>query len=510
MLPYRSGLDEKRSPKALYERAVQIDPCVLITLRSMEHIEFELTAAAGGPKRRAFHETLTRGDRWFQSTLTLEPEGETNQYHVSDLSYDFAGVRESGKSSRTGIMVGVRVDADGNPQPLPREASTIYSFLPTSEVSGLHFFVQGHFDLLVDRERIAKNSTWNQRLFATVPEGLRLLAEHFLSAGTDDATTPELLAKKGMGFLDVLPLEDDLPDGFYRATLPQLSRLFRSYACVPGSEGSLIAPERLLIVDPGLAGFLGNRPVPWRSGEDRESGARYYAQSPHLTDRQCLVAVSLGARFFGVSELLEMLHDSCTAQTKDTAAYSDLPFMQQPSAEQVLRLYGVLCAVIEREKDGPEGAAGKQLLEKIAGIPLLYDEKCVWRKFATDRYLKPARGARRYRELFDGLLTFVHPDTDLAFEGGRSGQPVWQRSAMLFDWLGIPVVDEEWVLTFLESATSPGNPQGRKLLDRLLEDPQRVKRLMDILVDASPAQQKRAGALPVFPRLGGGFNAVAS
>ncbi len=508
VLPYRVGLDEKRSPKALYERAIQIDPCVLITLRRMEHIEFELTAAAGGPARRAYHERLVRGERCFQSTLSLEPDNETSAYLVSDLEYDFAGVREAGKSSRTGVMVGVRVDSQGNPVPLPRDASTVYSFLPTSEISGLRFFVQGHFDLLVDRERISKSSEWNRRLYDTVPDGLRVLAERILAA--DDAPGLSRSTRAGMGLLDILPLEDELPDAFYRSILPRLSEMFREIPCVPGAEGYLVSPSRLLIVDPGLAAFLGNRPVPLRGESGRASGNRFYAQSPELSDRQCLAAVSLGASFFGVSELLQMLADACADTGELREAYASLPFMQNPTPEQVLRLYGVLTAAIEREKDGVEGAAGRKLLRRYADLPLLFDVEGLWRKVPDEGYQKPARGNRRYRELFKDLMPFVHPDTDTMMQSVFDGQSPRQRADMLFDWLRLPRLNEEWLLDFLESALVRKQPAAAELAMRVLNDPARLKVLLEIFVDCSPMLQKRAAALPVFPRQGGGFAAAAN
>ena len=131
MLPLRRGLDEARSPAALFRTAAALDPCVILTLRSIAAIELELTAEAGGPARRSLRE----GARDERATIHCEPEGTLAAFRVRDDEFQFAVAgREAFRTDRTRVMVGVRTDPDsGVPRPRALELPVISAELPGRE-----------------------------------------------------------------------------------------------------------------------------------------------------------------------------------------------------------------------------------------------------------------------------------------------------------------------------------------------------------------------------------------
>jgi hypothetical protein len=126
VLPLRDGRDPIRSAKALYRRACALDPVVLFALRSVDVIELSLSAAAGGPARRAIYKQHTQDTT--RSVIRQEPEGTTRAYILQDdeVQYD-RGKREAGKPERTRAMVGLPLDDEGGPQSLDPTATTVYS-----------------------------------------------------------------------------------------------------------------------------------------------------------------------------------------------------------------------------------------------------------------------------------------------------------------------------------------------------------------------------------------------
>ncbi|MEX1364802.1 MAG: hypothetical protein AB1Z98_16870, partial [Nannocystaceae bacterium] len=255
VLPLRDPTDPERSPAALFAKARDLDAIVLFTLRSIDVIDLELEDEQGRVTRHAVHE-LAPDDRGI-SRIRQQPQGWVRGYAVHDAEHVYGGgARAPGRADRTRVMVGIRVDEHGVPQPLEPDTPTVYSYLPTEEHSGLRVFVQGHFDVPVDRERITQESRWNEWILGKVPAGLASLATQ-LTAGH----APPQQARVAQGLLCVLPLASELGSPIFRRIVLGLSAAFAELPVVPCEDGSLQPPPAVVEASEDLAALFEGLPV---------------------------------------------------------------------------------------------------------------------------------------------------------------------------------------------------------------------------------------------------------
>ncbi len=167
--------------------------------------------------------TLThlREIRWGDQHLLREGDRVGDQaFRIDESEHIYSGPeREMGRPDRTRLMVALFLDDQANPMDPPPHSPTIYSYLPTSQPSGLRFLVHSHFDVPVDRERINPESAWNGWILQKIPAALLRL-----------------------GALEQLPLPGEAQGAF--AFLPEaIGRLFADHPCLP--EGRIPAHTRL-------------------------------------------------------------------------------------------------------------------------------------------------------------------------------------------------------------------------------------------------------------------------
>ena len=261
VLPLRDPDDAERSPAALFRKARDLDAIVLFTLRRIDVIELDLIDAHGAVTRHAVHE-LPPDERGI-SRIRQEPEGWVRGYAVHDVEHVYhGGGRAPGRADRSRVMVGLRVDETGIPRPLEEDTPTIYSYLPTEEHSGLRWFVQGHFDVPVDRERITQDSRWNEWILSKVPAGLAALAQQLIEG--HDAEQQVRVAE---GLLCVLPLTSELGSPIFRRIVMGLRPAFASMSLVPCDNGSLYPPGSTLVADEALAALFEGEAVRTTEGE---------------------------------------------------------------------------------------------------------------------------------------------------------------------------------------------------------------------------------------------------
>ena len=185
------------------------------------------------PLKKPFHEipfldpgvllTLThlREIRWGPQQLQRQGDRVGGRaFRIDESEHVYGGPeREAGRPDRTRLMVALCLDDQGNPTDPPEDSPTIYSYLPTSQPSGLRFLVHSHFDVPVDRERINPESSWNQWILQQIPAALLRLRA-----------------------LEQLPLPGEAQGAF--AFLPEaIGRMMADQPCLP--EGRIPAHTRL-------------------------------------------------------------------------------------------------------------------------------------------------------------------------------------------------------------------------------------------------------------------------
>lgn len=507
VLPLQKPDDRVRSAAALYQKARAIDPCVLFTLRSISALELELAASAGGPLRHAVRETPLGKDG--RAAIRQEPDGWERSYLLQDDEYRYeGGQREAGRPDSTRLLIGVRMTAPTEPggvavpQPLPDDAATVYSYLPTAERSGLRFFVQGHFDVPVDRERISGESPWNRWIISKVPVQLSRL---LLRAATQG---PAVAA----GLLDVLPLGREISSPLFRS-LPAMLRLaLWETPILPGLDGETRAPCETLIAPPQVAALLGAAPLPRallpprkRSAEEIDPGplaTELHLLDPGLPERSLEVARSLGCELLDGQRLLGLL----------TVALGELPAGSKPppslaplvgSPERLERLFDLFLSELEALERRGHSAPARELLGRLRALPLLLDEEGGLHRVDAQGTLPVVRGPEELRAIYRGLRPLLHPELDEALGAGE--RPSGRTTAML-NRLSVGVLALEGLVRDLEALLGRGGPPQRSAP---LLAPYRHERTLELLAAAPLPLQRRAGSLPILPGADGGLHPVA-
>lgn len=501
VLPLRNPADPVRSPRALFDKARGLDPCVLFTLRGIDAIELELTAEAeGGPQ----HHIMREGepDAMSRSTLSIDPPGEIQHFVVRDDEYRYTqGKRTAGRADTTRVMVGVRVDEDGRPIPLSDSARTVYSYLPTDERSGLRFFVQGHFDVPVDRERITPDSDWNRWILEKVPGQLAKVAQA-LSGHKPEAVR---------GLLDVLPLEPEMHAPGFRAMVSKLPAALRDIALLPGHDGTLHAPREIVIAAPEIVALFEGQPIPGErlSRKFLRTAERFYFLDPELPQRSRDVARALGCPVFELAHLVDLLK-----VPRDAPSEHPVAALRHPDPARIQELF-IVCLdgleALERERNRIQVLS---LVGKLKSLPIVLTQ---------DGQLTHPRNVRRassgLRQVYTGLGDFVHPELDALLRDtpvGESEEDASEEAAALdrctafLNRLGVPVLEGHQLLTELEKSL-----EGRRVLASLDETPlpgsaERLEALFTYLVEDAPFElKKRAGRLPLFAAVDQRFYPVA-
>lgn len=504
VLPLRQPDDPVRSARALYRKAKALDPCVLLTLRSIAVLDLVLTAAAGegrGERYSLQEEPVlspglpgASGDGApapsCEVAIRQSPEGWLRRYAVADDEFIYdGGARDPGRADRTRVMVGVLLDEKGVPQPLADEAATVYSYLPTAERSGLHMFIQGHFDVPVDRERLTPESPWNRWIMTKVPQQLGALGQKLL-AGTGEPTGPDPAAI-ARGLLAVLPLERELNSPLFRLIPAWLERAFSLLAVLPCTDGRLHPPCAVVVAAPAVARLFHGEPLassllPPPPGGAAARPAELYFLDPELPPRSVEVARALGCVGLGAADLPDLLKALLGQKPDGQLPSPSAPaFLRHPPAS-LLPLYDLLLSELhELERKGRVQKAA-ELLRTLRALPLLPDE--------SGRLYRTVAGAARgpyfapvaVRRAFAGLCVFVHPaleEQPAAGDGAARG-----REFLLA--LGV----ERLGVERLAAQTR------REDLDGML----RLQRLLAVTADEIPQRARRALAQqPIWPDTAG-------
>ena len=467
VLPLRPNADQEHSPKALYEKAAQLDACVLLTLRSIDVIELELTTSAGGPSRHA----LIEGVRQERSSIRHEPSGNVRTYWIRDDRYEYDGkLREAGRPDETMVMVGLLFDeVRHKPIQLEDGAATVYSYLPTREKTGLKFFVQGHFDVPLDRERIAPDSEWNRWILSQVPHQLAQIAKKI---GDDNDL------KSAEGLLDVLPLQSELAPSLFQLVAEGLKADLQAIAFVPTADGALQAPKNILVAPPQIAALFQGKPV----------SATEFLLDLGLNTRAQELVVSIGAATFNTRQLLTYLErivptfqDGHPPSTP--AFFSDFKLLEN--------LYDILLAEADRlEREGATTELA-HWLDRLRKLPIVMD--------TSGRLVQPqklARASSVLRKIYQGIFTFVDERLETASA----------RTLAFLNQTGVLTVDIEYMVAHLEkNLSSLPLPLRSHTTPSFPGSEERLQLILLVLSDAGWAHQNRAARLPLFKSIDGAY-----
>ena len=501
VLPLRDPRDSVRSPEALFAMASELDPMVLFTLRQIDRIELRLRREDGSSERYAIHEEREGARRW--SRIRQEPEGWVRGYVIQDDEYDYdLGFRAPGRPDSTRVMVGARLDEGGVPQPLPEEAATIYSYLPTEQHSGLRFFVQGHFDVPVDRERITEDSSWNRWILSKVPYQLERLAQRLLEGSPRDEAR-----RRALGLLDILPLDKEMGSPVFRQVPAGLGRAMAELPMMPCTDGELHRPRETIIAPPVLAALFAGEPL-----RDPRTGGLGYFLEPNLDERSVAVARNLGCTSFDIDALVELLSrwledvDDGANPSREQAPR----FLSEPSAGALAELYDLLLHELEElERTGRRGASFA-LVARLRTLPIVLGATGGLFRAGTRSKTGPARGARAIRVIFGRQRTFVHDELDSEpleeqTDEEQTGEPpAMTRAAAFLDRLGVPRLGLTHVVRALEEQFE-GVETPLVNLDAVAfpEDQEGLEIILRQVAEANSGIQSRVARLPLFPAVDG-------
>lgn len=503
VLPLRAPDDPVRSPRALFEKARALDPCVLFTLSNIETIDITLTEAApGGPGRHLIRE---QHGQW--SSIRQSPDGWQRSYilQVDEFHYT-QGHREAGRADTTRIMVGVQLDSFGIPEPLGSDASTIYSYLPTDERSGLAFWIQGHFDVPVDRERITADSTWNQWILAAVPGQLARIARQITDM---ERIPPQRLQRMAAGLIAILPLARELSNPVFHIIVNGLPRAFADVPVVPVvGKAALATPREVVLTTPTLRAVLGPEPIAARWLDSAPGQVRtLHVASPMLDDRAVEVLGHLGSHTLDSARLIDML-ERILATVDDGAlpGDEDVPsFLRTADIDRLHRLYALLLTEIERlEQEDDEQA--RHRVARLAALPLVCNDQGT-----LHRPGNVARGTPALQRIYQGLRPFVHTLLDPDASAEPTPRMRARRLLPLWDRLGVVALGVDTLIQDLEAALAQAPRPVPALAHTTL--PGSAERLAlivaEVLATASAPLQRRLAALPLWQSTDGRFWPVA-
>lgn len=193
VLPLKAGADLEH----LWQRALGVDAALLLQLPHLRRLEW----CKDGEQSVVSLEALG-GDEYL-----LRRGGQARSYLLWTGLYQHAGERPVGKATVARVNLAMPLDD------APVESS-LYSFLPITEQSGLRFVVGSHFDVPVDRERLDPSSEWNRGLLEFIPH---LLSQRFAA---DPQAAWRMLALLPLPDDALAPMFTDLPDALAVALAP--------------------------------------------------------------------------------------------------------------------------------------------------------------------------------------------------------------------------------------------------------------------------------------------------
>jgi len=535
VLPLRDPADSERSPAQLWARLAEIPPETLLTLESLEALE-----ARWGSRRRTVHRSPAGPGRMRLSQQGAAKNGPTRRdaaaprdaetphdaaaprdaetprdaaaHHHTDYLVAHARCRYPGarrdpdRVTETPVRVALRLDAEGRPVPLPADAPTVYSHLPTAERPGLRFLLHAHFDLPLDRERLDPQTPFNRWALSQVGQVLGQAAARLANEAAaatpataarwaDGSARPEpmeavapaegALARDRLeGLLEVLPLAEELRDPAWRPVLEALQQATAERRLLPAADGGLLRPGRAAVAtDPRLARAL--------AGVALDRAGR--ALMAPVSARAAAAARALGARRFGPEALVRLLADTLADHAPGAPVTQAAPWLAAALPELIRAL-----AAARGERPEAEPPAAAEMAPAAAGdgggseLTLAPLRRLAWLPDAAGR-LWPAADLARASAPLRRIYGETRPLLDPALDPGSGEVP-----ATAPEVAGLSGLWRRLDLARLGPATLVAD----------LRDPPRASailahagldRVLSHLADEPDARLAPLGAQPLFP-----------
>ena len=506
VLPLTLEKQVQGASKTLFHKMTQLDPVILLILKNIRNIECTLDEQLSTPKKgnssRTGYLRKKQANPSIAKIENLETSKEESYLYATEEVICPPQIKSLNQVRKTQLLVGLRCSPQGIPQPLQEDETTVYSFLPTSEHSGLHFFIQASFDLPINRERLAQSSAWNTYLLGKVPALLSQLYKRIKNTLPRNAQINFTKA-----FLELLPLKRELSNPLFapiQSEPASLRSAFAEVACVPTTQNDLRPPTQCFQADPVLFALLHH--MQQESSQYEELCFSSFPDRPHLAISNLSVHV------------IQLLKDWDCPEL-------DLKMWLHPIHQQ-----------LEKHPNGeppPEGM--RWLFQKKILQPLLQH---ISAKLSS---LEAMNDSSRFEEwlLLFSKLPFVPdtsgglhriPDTSVHQKKGRlrqarpllkqvwkKGQPfvdteVFEKAPTLFQNLQIPELTRQSLLLELEE-TFPFEHLDEEELTKLWpsEAPwsEQLSRLIELFQHASEQEQQRFTRLPIFPSRCGKYYPIA-
>jgi len=294
----KKSLNGKRLAKGLYE----VNERLMLFLQSLERIVFNDMTGEEGKTWEIRKEDIGSGFVRIVNTGT----GLTSTWRVFRKTNRVPPNKEIRVKGKEKAVRSTLVIAFPHPdEDTDVKAEKVYCFLPTKTRTDLPFLIQGDFIPTLGRESIEKND-WNRWLLKKLGE---LAAESFLDMREDALFSNHLY--------DLIPLPDEVLDEMIRIvpeTIFTKLRKKRIAAC----EGSWEKVQDAVLLDQGLSGLI--------SEKDLKAVYRRKVKKvkDELDDRGRRVLSELGAKRFGVKEIVRLLKNARAVKSKKGEWFLDV------------------------------------------------------------------------------------------------------------------------------------------------------------------------------------------
>jgi hypothetical protein len=412
VLPFKADLPPlKEDPDPLSE-----DRCLLLFLRQLSTVEyFDEVRHRSVMLERTTDGSLICVARVAKDTRAGSRPPQQKTVHRFKVRTNVANVKGIGEKERkeveeSPVSVAIPITADGRVK--LDAACWWYAYLPVAK-SGLRFAFNA--DLLLDTARSAEleDSRWNFALAQAVGRCLADAVEDHCKLGVAGARALGMLRRPQSA-------EQRLFITIFQTAVDAL----RTRACVPTAAGEWVRPSAVVTPDGKLSQLVDPHEL-WRQ-------AGVHLMHPEIAEVATEVEL-LGARKFGLTDLLKCLDDAAWMKTRPSEwfkkLYSALDGVEFDSAElaklkraALLRMNdGTTRSVAEQQAFFPLGSEHEYGFEH--SIPLLaaeaYDFECedflaaigvqrLTPRTVIDKYILPQHEDRRIQQVLSDNLVIAH------------------------------------------------------------------------------------------------------
>jgi hypothetical protein len=294
----KKGLNEKRLAKGLYE----VNERLMLFLQSLERIVLNDMTGEEGKTWEIRKEYLGGGFVRIVNTGT----GLTSTWKVFRKTVRVPPNKEIRVKGKEKAMRSTVVIAFPHPdEDTDVKAEKIYCFLPTKTRTDLPFLIQADFIPTLGRESIEKNE-WNRWLLKKLGE---LAAESFLEMREDALFSKNLY--------DFIPLPDEVLEEMIKIVPETILTKLRKKQ-IAACEGTWEKVQDAVLLNQGLNGLIleTDLKVVYRRNVRKVKD--------ELDDRARKVLTELGARRFGVKEIVGLLKIAPTVKSKKGEWFLDI------------------------------------------------------------------------------------------------------------------------------------------------------------------------------------------